>query len=261
MEVVIVDTPEDAGQIAADAITSLYQTKPHAVLGLATGSSPITIYDKLAHKVETSALTLAAATAFLLDEYVGLPADHPQRYHNVIGGDFIAKVDIDPGHVHGPDGLANDLAAECAAYEQSITDAGGVDVQILGIGTDGHVGFNEPGSSLTSHTRIKTLTAQTRADNARFFNDDPDAVPAHCLTQGLGTLLKARHALTVAAGQQKAEAVHQIAEGPVSAMWPGSVLQLHPHATLILDRPAASRLQLAAYYEETYNAKPSWQRI
>jgi glucosamine-6-phosphate deaminase len=261
MEVVIVDSPEDAGNTAADAITTLYQANPHAVLGLATGSSPVTIYDKLAANVRTGALTLADATAFLLDEYVGLPADHPQRYHNVIDHDFTTKVDIDSAHVHGPDGLADDLPAECAAYEQLISDAGGVDVQILGIGADGHIGFNEPGSSLTSRTRIKTLTTQTRTDNARFFKDDPDAVPAHCLTQGLGTILNARHALTLATGQHKAQAVHQIAEGPVTTMWPGSVLQLHPHATLILDRPAASRLQLAAYYEETYNAKPSWQGL
>lgn len=261
MEVVIVDTPDQAGRLAADAITALFEGNPHAVLGLATGSSPLSIYDHLARRVTAGQLTLAGATAFMLDEYVGLPADHSQRYRNVIARDFTGKVDLDPGRVHGPDGLADDLTGACARYEEAISTAGGIDLQILGVGSDGHIGFNEPGSSLASRTRLKTLTAQTRADNARFFDDDPAAVPTHCLTQGLGTILGARHALLIATGRHKAHAVHQVAEGPLTAMWPGSILQLHPHATIIVDRPAASRLQLAAYYEETYAAKPAWQGL
>ena len=134
-------------------------------------------------------------------------------------------------------------------------------MQILGIGTDGHIAFNEPGSSLASRTRIKTLTTQTRRDNARFFGDDIDSVPQHCLTQGIGTIMEARHLVLVATGRAKAEAVHQLVEGPVSAMWPATMLQMHPHVTVVLDDAAADRLQLARYYAETYQAKPSWQGL
>jgi glucosamine-6-phosphate deaminase len=188
-----------------------------------------------------------------------LPEDHPQRYRNVIQAEFVDKVDIDPAQVFGPDGLAEDLPNACEAYERAIADAGGVDLQILGIGTDGHIAFNEPGSSLASRTRIKTLTSQTLRDNARFFGGNVEDVPQHCLTQGIGTILQARHVVLVASGRGKAEAVHQLVEGPVSAMWPATALQLHPHVTVFLDTPAASRLQLASYYIETYQGKPAWQ--
>jgi glucosamine-6-phosphate deaminase len=259
MEVVISTTPDEAAKLAADAISELIGHRPEAVLGVATGSTPLLIYDELGRRVAQGALSLAKARAFMLDEYVGLPADHPQRYRNVIREEFVDKVDIDPAQVFGPNGLAADLASACEAYEQAIADAGGVDLQILGIGTDGHIAFNEPGSSLASRTRIKTLTSQTRRDNARFFGGDVEAVPDHCLTQGIGTILQARHILLVASGRGKAEAVHQLVEGPVSAMWPATALQLHPHVTVLLDMAAASRLQLASYFIETYQGKPSWQ--
>ena len=259
MEVVISTTPDEAGRLAADTISELLKRRPEAVLGVATGSSPLIIYDELGRRVAQGSLSLAKARAFMLDEYVGLSADHPERYRNVIQAEFADKVDIDPAQVFGPDGLATDLVSACEAYEQAIADAGGVDLQILGIGTDGHIAFNEPGSSLASRTRIKTLTSQTRRDNARFFGGDVDAVPQHCLTQGIGTILEARHLVLVASGRRKAEAVHQLIEGPVSAMWPGTALQLHPHVTVFLDGDAASRLQLASYYIETYQGKPSWQ--
>ena len=178
MEVVISTTPDEAGKLAADAIDELVRRRPEAVLGVATGSSPLIIYDELGRRVAQGSLSLAKARAFMLDEYVGLPADHPQRYRNVIRGEFVDKVDIDPAHVFGPDGLAADLASACEAYERAIADAGGVDLQILGIGTDGHIAFNEPGSSLASRTRIKTLTSQTRSDNARFFGGERGGRPA-----------------------------------------------------------------------------------
>ena len=161
----------------------------------------------------------------------------------------------------GPNGLAEDLAAAGAAYDRAIAEAGGIDIQILGIGADGHLAFNMPGSSLASRTRLKTLTRKTREDNARFFGDDIDAVPTHCLTQGLGTIMAARHVVLVATGRNKAEAVHHLVEGPVTALWPASVLQHHPHATVLLDEAAARRLQLADYYRETYRSKPEWQGI
>lgn len=261
MEVIILEDARQIGTIAADAIEALLTQKPTAVLGLATGSSPLTIYDELAARYEAGRLSFRQARGFTLDEYVGLPADHPERYRNVIDTVLVSRVDFATGAVTGPDGLADDISAACAAYEQTIDAAGGIDLQILGIGTDGHIGFNEPGSSLASRTRIKTLTRQTRIDNARFFNDDVDSVPTHCLTQGLGTILAARHVILVATGRTKAEAVHQLVEGPVSAMWPATVLQHHRHVTVLLDGAAARRLQLADYYRETYQSKPAWQGI
>ncbi|MCC2334652.1 glucosamine-6-phosphate deaminase [Cellulomonas wangsupingiae] len=260
MEVVIAPAPELA-RLAADAVERLLTARPDGVLGLATGSSPLAVYDELARRHAEHGLSFARARAFLLDEYVGLPADHPQRYRNVIDAELVARVDLPPGSVHGPDGLAADLPGACAAYERAIADAGGVDLQLLGIGTDGHVAFNEPGSSLGSRTRIKTLTRRTREDNARFFDGDVDAVPTHCLTQGLATIMAARHLVLLAHGRGKAQAVHQLVEGPVSALWPATVLQLHPHVTVLVDDAAASRLQLADHYRETYAAKPTWQPL
>ncbi|GMA26622.1 glucosamine-6-phosphate deaminase [Luteimicrobium album] len=260
MEVVIAPA-EELARLAADAIENLVRSKPDAVLGLATGSSPLKVYDELARRHTESGLSFAGARAFMLDEYVGLPAEHPERYRNVIEKEIASRVDFAPGAVQGPDGLADDLPAACAAYEAAIADAGGVDLQILGIGTDGHIAFNEPGSSLASRTRIKTLTQQTREDNARFFEDDIDRVPHHCLTQGLATIMSARHLVLLATGKGKAEAVHQLTEGAVSALWPATIMQLHPHATVLVDDAAASRLQLAGYYRQTFESKPDWQGL
>ncbi|MFE7504692.1 glucosamine-6-phosphate deaminase [Promicromonospora sp. NPDC057488] len=259
MEVVIAPAAELA-RLAADAVEGLLRANPETVLGLATGSSPLAVYDELATR-HKDGLSFARARAFMLDEYVGLPADHPERYRNVIEKEFASRVDLPAGAVQGPDGLASDLPAACAAYEASIQDAGGVDLQILGIGTDGHIAFNEPGSSLASRTRIKTLTKQTREDNARFFGGSVDQVPRHCLTQGLATIMSARHLVLLASGRAKAEAVHQLVEGPVSAMWPATIMQLHPHATVLVDDAAASRLQLGDYYRQTYADKPDWQGL
>ncbi len=261
MEVVILPDASGAGRLGADAVSELVRRKPRAVIGLATGSSPLGIYDELAARCAAGEVSFAQAGGFTLDEYVGLPAEHPETYHNVIRRDFVSKVDFAPDAVQGPDGLAEDVPATCRAYEAAIAAAGGIDLQILGIGTDGHIGFNEPGSSLASRTRIKTLTRQTRIDNARFFGDDIDRVPMHCITQGLGTIMSARHIVLVASGTAKAEAVHQLTEGPVSALWPATILQHHPHVTVLLDEAAASRLQLADYYRYTYQAKPAWQGL
>ncbi|MCL2464947.1 MAG: glucosamine-6-phosphate deaminase, partial [Micrococcales bacterium] len=246
--------------LAADAIERLLRARPTAVLGLATGSSPLRVYDELVRR-HAAGLSFARARAFMLDEYVGLPADHPERYRTVIEREIASRVDFAPGAVLGPDGLAGDLPAACAAYEAAIGDAGGVDLQILGIGTDGHIGFNEPGSSLASRTRIKTLTRQTREDNARFFGGDIDQVPHHCLTQGLGTIMDARHLVLLAFGRHKAEAIHHLVEGSVSAMWPATIMQHHRHATVLVDEAAAGRLQLGDYYRETFAAKPAWQGL
>lgn len=261
MEIVIVDSQEEAGRLVADAVVDLVQREPHPVLGVATGSSPGAVYRELGRRVQEGQLSLKTAQAFMLDEYVGLPRDHPQRYRVVIDREFVQPTDIDPANVHGPDGTAEDIERACAAYERQIVEAGGVDLQILGIGSDGHVAFNEPGSSLGSRTRLKTLTKQTRVDNARFFDDDVAAVPKHCLTQGVATIMEADHLVLMAFGQSKAEAIHHMVEGSVSAMWPATALQFHPHVTVVLDEAAASRLQLASYARQAWESKPQWQGL
>lgn len=261
MEVVIQPDAAAIARLVADEVQSLLADRPDAVLGLATGSSPLAVYDELVRRYEAGAVSLARARAFMLDEYVGLPDDHPERYRNVIEREFAGRVDLPAGAVQGPDGNAEDLPAACAAYEAAIAAAGGIDLQLLGIGSDGHIAFNEPGSSLASRTRIKTLTSQTRRDNARFFGGDVEAVPRHCLTQGLATIMSARHLVLVATGAGKAEAVHHLVEGPVSAMWPATIMQHHPRATVLVDDAAASRLQLAGYYREVFAGKPSWQGL
>ena len=260
MEVVITSDEGEAGRLGADVVTELLRRRPDAVIGVATGSSPLAIYDELGRRIDAGELSLKHARAFMLDEYIGLPPDHPERYHQVIHRDFVAKVDIEPRHVHGPDGSAQDVPAACAAYERAIAEAGGIDVQILGVGTDGHIAFNEPGSSLVSRTRLKTLTERTRLDNSRFFDGDADAVPRHCITQGLGTIMDARAVVLVAQGAGKADAVAAMVEGPITAMVPGSILQMHPHATVVVDEAAAAGLKLAEYYRLTYDSKPQWQR-
>jgi len=261
VEVVIKGSAEEIGALVADAVEQLLTDRPDAVLGLATGSSPLAVYDELVRRYEAGRVSFARARGFLLDEYVGLPADHPERYRTVIERELVGRVDFAPGAVQAPDGLAADPQAAAVAYDQAIRDAGGVDLQILGIGSNGHIAFNEPGSSLASRTRVVALTRQTREDNARFFGGDVEAVPRLCLSQGLGTIMEARHLVLVALGEAKAAAVQQLVEGPVSASWPATVMQHHPHATVLLDEAAASRLERIDYYREAYAIKPRWQRL
>lgn len=260
MEVVIVPDATIGAGLVADAVVDLVHRRPDAVLGLATGSSPLPLYDELVRRCEAGAVSFERARAFCLDEYVGLPAGHPQSYRSVIERAFTGRVDLAPEAVGAPDGCATDLPAACAAYERAIADAGGIDLQLLGIGSDGHIGFNEPGSSLGSRTRLKTLTHETRRDNARFF-DDESLVPSHVLTQGIATILDARHLVLIAGGPSKAAPVAAAVEGPITATVPASALQLHPHVTVVVDEEAAAELRLAAYYRETYAGKPSWQGL
>ena len=260
MEIIVLPDAAEVGRVAALKIAQVVERKPDAVVGLATGSSPTDIYASLAARVAAGELDFSRASGFALDEYVGIPLDHPESYASVIARDVVGPLGMDPSRVRVPDGRAADIEAAVADYEAAIAAAGGVDVQILGIGANGHIGFNEPTSSFASRTRIKTLAPQTRADNARFF-DDPDQVPTHCLTQGLGTILDAREVVLVAQGERKAAAVAGMVEGPLSAMCPGSALQLHRRATIVVDEAAASQLQLIDYYRHTYAHKPSWQRF
>ena len=252
-EVTIVESAEQAGSIAAGIIASLVSAKPDAVLGLATGSTPLSTYRALA------GLDLSQVRGFALDEYVGLPAGHPESYRAVITREVVEPLGLTPSRVRVPadDGLPLSGAGE--RYEADIHAAGGIDLQILGIGRTGHIGFNEPGSSLASLTRVKTLAAVTRADNARFF-DSIDDVPKHCITQGLGTILRARHLVLLAFGSAKAAAVAAALEGPVSASTPGSVVQLHPRVSVILDEEAASQLEHADYYRYAWDNRLDWER-
>jgi glucosamine-6-phosphate deaminase len=247
VELVVLPTPEDCGRVVADVVTAVVERATGEVtVGLATGSSPLLAYRELITR-RRAGLSFDRVTAVLLDEYVGLPAGHPESYREVIRRELTDALGIDPARVHGPDGSSNDPVQAARDYEVRLTGLRPVSVQVLGIGVNGHVGFNEPGSSLASRTRVKTLTEQTRRDNARFFDGDVEAVPRHVLTQGLGTISDAQHLVLVATGEDKAAAVAGAAEGPVTTSCPGSALQLHPHVTVVVDEAAASALQRADY--------------
>jgi glucosamine-6-phosphate deaminase len=260
MEVVIVPDAAAGGELIAEAIAALITRKPDALLGVATGSTPLPIYRALAARVDAGGLDVGRLRVCQLDEYVGLPAGHPESYRSVLAREVLEPLGLGLENFLGPDGTSADIPAACAAYEAALAGAGGVDLQILGIGTDGHIGFNEPCSSLASRTRIKTLTPQTREDNARFFAS-LDEVPHHVLTQGIGTILEAGHLVLLATGAGKAEAVAATVEGPLSALVPASALQLHPHATVVVDEAAAAQLKHSDYFRATYAAKPDWQGI
>jgi glucosamine-6-phosphate deaminase len=261
MEVVIAPDAEAAADVVTGVLAATLAAKPSALIGLATGSSPLAAYRRLIAAYEAGTLTAAHASAVLLDEYIGLAPDHPQAHRAFIERELVDHIDLPSERLFGPDVHAADLPAACAAYDALIDALRGVDVQLLGIGADGHIGFNEPGSSLSSRTRVKTLTRVTRADNARFFGDQEDAVPRHVVTQGLGTILEARHLLLIACGAAKADPIARAVEGPLTAFCPASVLQLHPHATVVIDEDAAGGLRLADYYRETYLHKPEWQSL
>ena len=261
MEVVIVQDATAGGELIARSIAALLSVKRDALIGVATGSTPLPVYQALAAKAGSGALDASGARIAQLDEYVGLPKGHPESYRSVVLREVVEPLGLAESSFMGPDGSADDVLAACEAYDRALSEAGGVDLQLLGIGTDGHIGFNEPCSSLASRTRIKTLTEQTRVDNARFFGGDIDQVPRHVITQGIGTILEARHLVLLATGEGKAEAVAQTVEGPLAALVPASALQLHPHATVVVDEAAASKLKLADYFRATYAAKPDWQGL
>lgn len=261
MEVVLLDSPAQVGALAADTIEALVAADPRTVLGLATGSSPVPTYQELIRRHDAgTGPSYDEVRCFTLDEYVGLPAGHDQTYRATIRRELTDGLGIAEDRVASPDPTPEGLPSAGGRYEDAILAAGGIALQVLGIGGDGHLAFNEPGSSLASATRMKTLGARTRADNARFFGS-VDAVPRHVLTQGLGTILRARHLLLVATGGSKAEAIAAAVEGPLSASCPASVLQLHPHVSVLLDAAAGARLEQAAYYREVYAGKPEWQGL
>lgn len=257
-EVVIVADREAAGRLVADEIAGLVRANPQAVLGLATGSTPLPVYEAL--RTALADVDVSQVRGFALDEYVGIDPAHHESYRSVITREVVEPLGLTPQNINVPSGAVDGIEHAGADYEAKIDAAGGIDLQILGIGTDGHIGFNEPGSSFASRTRVKTLTEQTRSDNARFFASK-DEVPMHCITQGLGTILRARHLVLLAFGEGKADAVAAAVEGAVSASLPASAIQLHEHVTVVVDEAAASKLSRADYYRYTYANKPAWQGI
>lgn len=251
MKILILPDQGDATIRAADMICESMAARARTVLGLATGGTMEPLYAELVARHRQGRLTFADARSFNLDEYVGLAPRHPQSYHSYMHRHLFAHVDFAPGATALPDGSAPDPDAEADAYEARIAAAGGIDLQLLGIGRNGHIGFNEPTSSLCSRTRVKTLTESTRAANARFFAEGEEP-PTCAITMGLATILDARQVLLLAFGAEKAPAVRAMIEGPVSAFTPASVLQMHRRATVILDQAAASMLELWEYYHTVH---------
>lgn len=247
MNVVIHTCEEEVTRCAYEFVRDRMSRKHYRVLGLPTGSTPLRLYRALVDGYKRHEVDFADVQTFNLDEYLGLPADHPQSYRCFMQTNLFSQVNIKPEHVHFLSGLPADIDEECEAYERAIKQQGGLKLQILGIGRDGHIGFNEPTSSLASRTREKTLTRQTIEDNRRFFERDEE-VPRWALTMGVGTIMEAREILLLATGRAKADAVAAMIEGPVTAMCTASALQMHPRVTVVIDGAAAAKLNHDDYY-------------
>ncbi len=256
MRVVIKTDAASVTQFAANKIAELVRAKPDCVLGLATGSSPLGTYQELIRMHRDEGLDFSRVTTFNLDEYVGLSGTDPQSYRFFMQTNLFDHINIDPAKTNIPDGRALDFEAFCESYERRIEEAGGIDLQLLGIGADGHIAFNEPGSSLGSRTRLKTLMDQTVRDNARFFGNI-DNVPRLAITMGIGTILESKKCLMIALGDGKSEAVWQTIEGPVTAQVTASALQLHRDVTVVMDEGAACLLRRREYYDNV----EQWQNL
>lgn len=251
MEVIILKDSDDVANGAAQRIAELLAKKPNAVLGLATGSTPIALYQRLIAMFRAGEVSFRDAVTFNLDEYLGIAPDNRQSYRSFMNEQLFKHIDIDLANTYLPEcSQENNPRRVGASYERRIADAGGIDLQILGIGANGHIGFNEPGSSLGSRTRVKTLTESTVMDNSRMFGAN-EFQPRLAITMGIATILEARHILLLATGEHKATAVRKAAEGPVTAMCPASALQMHRNTALILDEAAANKLQELDYYRWT----------
>jgi len=247
MEVIITRDYDEMSWVAAQIIRRQLIRKPDSVLGLATGSTPLGTYKEMIRMHREEGLDFSKVTTFNLDEYLGLPPTHPQSYHHFMQENLFKHINIHPGRIFIPNGMAEDIDSHCRWYEEQIKKAGGIDLQLLGIGSDGHIAFNEPGSSLGSRTRLKTLTESTIRDNARFFERAED-VPHFAITMGVGTIFEAREILLIAGGEEKAAVCAEFIEGPVTARVTASMLQLHPIVKVVLDEAAASQLKQAGYY-------------
>lgn len=242
MLVIIKEDYDALSKEAAKIVADRLRKKPNLVLGLATGSTPIGLYKELIRMHKEEGLDFSKVTTFNLDEYIGLPLNHDQSYNYFMQQNFFKDVNINPRYIHIPSGMAKDVDKFCEWYEQRIEDFGGIDLQVLGIGANGHIAFNEPGSSLGSMTRIKTLTQKTIEDNSRFFDKYED-VPRYAITMGIGTIMGAKELLLVANKEGKADAIKNAVEGPLTAMCPASMIQMHRHAFVVIDKAAASKLE------------------
>lgn len=242
MLVIIKENYDEMSKEAAKIIAERLRKKPNLVIGFATGNSPLGLYKELIRMYKDEGLDFSKVTTFNLDEYVGLQPSHDQSYHYFMYENLFNHINIDPRFIHIPHGMAKDINSFCEWYEKSIEDFGGIDIQILGIGRNGHIAFNEPGSSLGSRTRIKTLNEKTRQDNARFF-DNMDEVPKYALTMGVGTIMEAKELLLLANGKSKTEPVKNAVEGPITAMCPASIVQMHRQVIVLVDKDAAAELK------------------
>ena len=254
MRVIVEPDRAAVSRTAAQFVAELVRRRPTCVLGLATGSTPLGMYAELARMHREEGLDFSRVVSFNLDEYVGLGPNHPQSYRFFMQENFFRHINIDTRNTHVPDGRALDFEAHAQQYEKLISEEGGIDLQVLGIGGDGHIAFNEPGSSLGSRTRLKTLTIETVRDNARFFGSE-EAVPRLAVTMGVGTILESRQCLLLAAGQAKAQAIRDTVEGPVTAQVTASALQLHRDVVAVIDEDAAQLLKRRDYYREMEQAQ------
>jgi len=255
VEIVIRPDADAAAALVAQLIGARVCAKPNLVLGLATGRTMEPLYDQLA----ALGVDFSRSHSFNLDEYVGVPPDNPQSYRHYMNERLFDRINIERDNTHVPDGMAADLGAEVAHYERLIKDVGGIDLQLLGIGDDGHIGFNEPLSALMSRTREKALTPKTRRQNAAMFGGDPDRVPKRALTMGVGTILEAREIILLATGAAKAGILAKAVEGPITAMISASAIQLHLRCKVVLDAAAASALSQKEYYDWIFQNEPEWE--
>jgi glucosamine-6-phosphate deaminase len=248
MLLVLKPTDEELGREAARIVANAVRRNPALRLGLATGSTTLGMYNELSRLHKQDALDFSRVVTFNLDEYLGLPPKHTQSFHHFMHQNFFSHVNVDPQNIHIPDGaIAGNYDQYCSSYEQAIRDAGGIDLQILGIGRNGHIGFNEPTSSLGSRTRLKVLSKETIDDNRKFFGPG-EKIPECAITMGIGTILEAKRILLLASGSSKAAAIANAIEGPLTASVTASALQLHPDVTFIVDQEAGSQLKQKDYY-------------
>jgi glucosamine-6-phosphate deaminase len=249
MLLVLKQNSEELGREAARVVANSVRRNPALRLGLATGSTMLAMYQELVRLHQRESLDFSKVITFNLDEYLGLSSNHPQSFHNFMQENFFAHVDVDPSNIHIPDGsIKGNYQRYCASYEEAIRNAGGIDLQILGIGRNGHIGFNEPTSSLGSRTRLKVLSKETIQDNRKFFASE-DEIPQCAITMGIGTILESRRILLLASGSPKAAAIAKAIEGPLTASVTASALQLHSDVTFIIDREAGSELKQQEYYQ------------
>jgi glucosamine-6-phosphate deaminase len=258
MECIIRPNAESAAELVARIIAQDLRANPRLVLGLATGRTMESLYQILVRMHRQTGLDFSQCRTFNLDEYVGLPADDPHSYRHYMKRQLFDQVNLDPAHTHLPDGMAPDPDAEGARYEGLIADAGGIDLQLLGIGQSGHIGFNEPLSALKSRTRVKALSPATLAQNAPLFANAAK-MPRRAITMGVGTILDSRRCILLATGSEKAKIISQAVEGPITAMVSATALQLHQRATIVVDEAAASQLREADYYRWIFQNEPEWQ--